>query len=91
MSLVARKAFGERRYAQARVAWYAEDDRPGPSEVITPAATVVDVGGGWSLGPNLSLRALARNVLDEKYYASPDPRWVYAAGRSLTLTAALHF
>jgi hemoglobin/transferrin/lactoferrin receptor protein len=91
LSIVGRKAFGARGYAQTRLAWYAEDDRPGPSEVATPGATIVDIGGGWNLGPRLGLRALARNVFDEKYYASPDPRWVYAAGRSLTLTASLQF
>jgi outer membrane receptor protein involved in Fe transport len=90
-SLVARKSFGERAYAQARLAIYADDDRPGPSEVVSPGATLLDLGGGWRAGRHVELRAHLRNLLDEKYYASPDPRWVYAPGRSATLTASLQF
>jgi outer membrane receptor protein involved in Fe transport len=90
-SVVGRKAIAERGYVQARLAWYAKDERPGPSEVTTPGATVVDLGGGWRAGQYVELRALARNVFDETYYSSPDPRWVYAAGRSVSLTASLRF
>ena len=30
-------------------------------------------------------------VLNESYYASPDPRWVYAPGRTAHLTTVLTF
>ena len=73
--IVGRKEFGRRGYAQTRVAWYGKDERPGPSEIAAPGATLVDAGGGWRLHQNLELRALARNLLNDTYYASPDPRF----------------
>ena len=78
-------------YAQTRVAFYAEDDRPGPSEIAAPGATLLDVGAGWRLLPQLELRGLLRNLLDDDYYASPDARWVFAPGRSVSLTAVVQF
>jgi outer membrane receptor protein involved in Fe transport len=91
VSVLGRKAFTERVYAHARVALHAEDDRPGPSEVDAPGATLVDVGGGWRLGRHLDLRGVVRNLSNARYYASPDPRWVYAPGRSASVTASLQF
>ena len=91
LSVLARKTFLERAYAQARLAWAADDDRPGPTEVAAPGAAIVDLGGGWMVLPHLELRAVARNLLDESYYASPDPRWVPAPGRSFSLTAVIQF
>ena len=91
VSFVGRKSFGEGAYAQVRFAIYAEDHRPGPSEVDSPGATLLDVGGGWRAGRHVELRAQIRNLTNETYYASPDPRWVYAPGRSATLTASLQF
>ena len=64
----------------------ADDERPGPSEIAAPSATVVDLSGGWKFTRHLELRGIVRNLLDDEYYASPDTRWVYAAGRSLSLT-----
>jgi hypothetical protein len=32
-----------------------------------------------------------RNLLDDDYYASPDPRFVLAPGRSLSVTAVVQF
>jgi outer membrane receptor protein involved in Fe transport len=90
-TLLGRKDFNERFYAQSRLAWYADDERPGPSEIAAPGATVVDVGGGWRPLPRLDLRGLVRNLFDATYYASPDPRWVLAAGRSFNLTAVVEF
>jgi outer membrane receptor protein involved in Fe transport len=91
VSLLGRKAFGERVYAHARLAMAADDDRPGPSEVAVPGATLIDLGGGWRIGPALELRGFVRNLLDETYYSSPDPRRVYAPGRSASLTLAVQF
>jgi outer membrane receptor protein involved in Fe transport len=86
-----RKDFGERAFGQLRMAFLAEDDRPGPSEVAAPGATVIDLAGGWHFTRNLELRGLVRNLLDDSYYASPDPRWVWAAGRSASLTLGVQF
>ena len=44
-----------------------------------------------SFTKNLELRGNVRNLLDDAYYASPDPRWVYAPGRSASLTLAVQF
>ena len=90
-SVMARKDFNERIYAQTRLAWYAADDRPGPSEIAAPGATLLDAGAGWQFMPQFGLRAQLRNLLDDEYYASPDPRFVLAPGRSVSLTAVVQF
>ena len=86
-----RKDFAQRAFAQMRMAFLADDHRPGPSEVVAPGANVIDLSGGWRFTPNLEVRGLVRNLLDDSYYASPDPRWVWAAGRSASLTLAVQF
>jgi hemoglobin/transferrin/lactoferrin receptor protein len=90
-SVLGRKDFGERVYAQLRAAFYAKDDRPGPSEIAAPGATVLDAGAGWRITRQLMLRGLLRNLLDDEYYASPDARWVWAPGRSANVTAVVQF
>mgnify|MGYP006201577495 CR=1 FL=1 len=89
--LVVRKNWTSRAYGQVRASLMAADDRPGPSEIDAPGAQVIDVSGGWRVTPALELRGIMRNVLDDAYYASPDPRWVYAAGRSGSVTLAFEF
>jgi hemoglobin/transferrin/lactoferrin receptor protein len=88
---VVRKDFAVRAYAQLRASFFSRDDRPGPSEVDAPGAQVVDISGGWRFRPGLELRGMIRNLLDDAYYASPDVRWVYAPGRSGSLTLAFEF
>jgi outer membrane receptor protein involved in Fe transport len=88
---IVQKDVGRRAYSQVRVSLMADDERPGPSEVPMPGAQVVDVSGGWRLTSGLELRAIVRNLLDEAYYASPDPRWVYAPGRSASVTLGFDF
>ena len=91
ISLLARREFGERAFAHLRFAIHAEDDRPGPSEVAAPGATLLDAGAGWRFHKSLELRGSARNLLNDAYYASPDPRFVLAPGRSATLTIVAQF
>jgi outer membrane receptor protein involved in Fe transport len=91
VSATGRKDFSGRGYAQVRLAFHAEDNRPGPSEVAAPGATLVDLGGGWRPVSPLEIRVGVRNLLDDDYYASPDPRWVFAPGRSLSLSAVVEF
>ena len=88
---VLQKEVGTRAYGQVRVSLVAGDPRPGPSEVSAPGAQIIDLSGGWRFARRLELRAILRNVLDDEYYASPDPRWVYAPGRSGSLTLAFAF
>ena len=65
--------------ASSRVARFATDDRPGPSEIAAPGHTNVDVGASW-LWARIEVRGAIRNVLNRAYYASPDPRFVLAPG-----------
>jgi outer membrane receptor protein involved in Fe transport len=91
LSILGRKSFDDRVYAHVRLSVHADDDRPGPSEVEAPGATLMDLGCGWRLARQLELRGVVRNVTNARYYASPDPRWVYAPGRSASLTASVQF
>lgn len=91
LSMLARKEFGDRGYAHSRIAYQADDDRPGPSEIAAPGATLLDIGGGCRIVPRLELRGSLRNLLDDEYYASPDARWVWAPGRSASVTAVVQF
>jgi hemoglobin/transferrin/lactoferrin receptor protein len=88
-----RQDFGEgkRGYAQIRAALSGEDDRPGPSEIVAPGSTIVDLSAGWRVSKHVDLRGSIRNLLDDDYYASPDPRFVYAAGRSASVTLGFQF
>lgn len=86
-----RKEFARGIFGQARLAFAAEDDRPGPSEIAAPGYTLLDLSGGWRLSPQLELRGIIRNMLNDEYYASPDPRFVLAPGRSASLTAVVQF
>ena len=88
---IVQKDFGTRAYGQVRMAFMADDDRPGPSEIAAPGAQILDLSAGWRFARNVELRGVARNLLDEAYYASPDPRWVYAAGRSGSVTVGFQF
>ncbi len=90
-SLLLRKDFAGRAFAQMRTAFLAKDERPSPSEVAAPGATLIDLAGGFRFVKYLELRANARNLLNDAYYASPDPRWVYAPGRSASVTLAFQF
>jgi outer membrane receptor protein involved in Fe transport len=74
-----------------RVARYGEDDRPGPSEVAAPGHTNVDVGASWAPHPRLEVRGLVRNLLNQEYYASPDPRFVLAPGVNGAVTVVLKY
>jgi hemoglobin/transferrin/lactoferrin receptor protein len=91
VSVLGRKQFTDGIFALARLGVYAKDDRPGPSEVAAPGATLIDAGAGWRIVRGLELRGYLRNLLNEAYYASPDPRFVLAPGRSASLTVAVHF
>ncbi|HSK08649.1 MAG TPA: TonB-dependent receptor [Vicinamibacterales bacterium] len=82
LALQLRKQLGARAFAQVRAAVHARDDRPGPTEVAMPGYTMLDASAGYKVTDNLELRFVGRNLLDQRYYASPDPRWVWAPGAS---------
>lgn len=76
-------------FAQVRTAWFADDDRPGPTERAAPGYTLLDAGAGVTVIDGLDLRVSARNLLNESYLASQDVRAVLAPGRSLALSAVV--
>jgi outer membrane receptor protein involved in Fe transport len=86
-----RKTFGRDVSAFIRAGRYASDMRPGPSEIPAPGHTNVDVGGTWTASPRLEIRGAIRNLLDESYYASPDPRFVLAPGINGFVTIRVRF
>jgi hemoglobin/transferrin/lactoferrin receptor protein len=90
VSLQARKSFGP-GFLQLRAAAYAHDDRPGPNEIEAPGYAIVDLGGGFRVSRWLELQAYVRNLLNQEYYASPEPRFVLAPGISASFTTLLQF
>jgi hemoglobin/transferrin/lactoferrin receptor protein len=74
-----------------RVAAIAPHDAHGPSEVPTPGYSIVDAGAAWRVTRRLQVLGVMRNVLDEAYYSSAGPRWVYAPGRHGFLTVVVEF
>ena len=90
-SVLVRKMFGTRASAFVRLATYADDDRPGPSEVDAPGHTNLDLGATWSLHRRLEIRGAVRNLLNDEYYASPDPRFVLAPGINGFVTIAFRY
>jgi iron complex outermembrane receptor protein len=90
-AVVLRKRVMEKGSAHVRVATFATDSRPGISEIRAPGYTLLDAGASWFVTPQVELRANGRNLLNRTYFASPDPRWVYAPGRSASVTAVIGF
>jgi hemoglobin/transferrin/lactoferrin receptor protein len=74
-----------------RVSAFASHDAPGPSEVATPAHAMVDAGASWRISRQVQVVSLMRNLLNESFYSSAGPRWVYAPGRRGSVTAVLEF
>lgn len=91
VSLMLRKRLLDKGSAHVRLATFATDNRPGVSEIRAPGYTLLDAGASWWVSPNVELRANGRNLLNRTYYASPDPRFVFAPGRSASVTAAISF
>ena len=74
-----------------RVTAFASHDAAGPSEVPTPASTLVDAGASWRIGRHLQVVGTMRNLLNDSYYSSAGPRWVYAPGRHGSVTVVLEY
>ena len=74
-----------------RVTGFASHDAAGPSEVPTPGYCLVDAGVSWRAMPHLQVVGTLRNLLNDSYYSSAGPRWVYAPGRHGTVTALVGF
>ena len=91
LSVQLRKQFSPRAFAQVRTAFFADDNEPGPTERAVPGYTMLDVSGGYTIASPIEVRVLARNLLNETYYASQDTRAVLAAGRSASLVVNVRF
>ncbi len=76
---------------QLGVAVFARDERPGPTEIVTPSYATVDLGAGWRLSESVELRATVRNLFDSAYPASPDRRAVLAPGINAVITVVGEF
>lgn len=88
---ILRKAFAQRAFAQVRLAFYSDDDHPGPTEIAVPGYTLLDLQGGYTVARPLEVRLLLRNLLNDEYFASQDRRTVLASGRSIAVTLAARF
>jgi iron complex outermembrane receptor protein len=84
--LAIRHRIGPRWWWQGRLGSYLEDDRPGPTERVVPAYTLLDAGVGLRLNDAVELQLSCRNLLDRAYQASADEASVLAPGRSVQLT-----
>jgi hemoglobin/transferrin/lactoferrin receptor protein len=91
ISFVVRRALTANLMVFGRLARYARDDRPGPSEVEAPGHTNLDAGATWTPTKRFELRGSVKNLLNEEYYASPDPRFVPAPGINGSVTALVRF
>jgi outer membrane receptor protein involved in Fe transport len=86
-----RHPLGSRAFVSLRSTFYAEDDRPGPTEVRMPGYTLLDAVCGVEVTKQLNLNLNVRNVLDRTYPVSPDARAVPAPGINAVLTAVARF
>ena len=86
-----RQRLSDRTYGLLRLAWFAADNDPGPTERATPAYFIMDLGGGWKFNSWGSLRLWVRNLLDRAYPVSADRRAVLAPGISAVVTLQAEF
>lgn len=86
VALQLRKGFGPKVDAGARIAVFARDRDPGPTETTVPGYGTLDLFGGWSVSRRFELRLALRNVLDRAYASSADAKAVLAPGRAGALT-----
>lgn len=90
-AMVRHSAAGARLSSYIRLSRIFAHAAAGPTEVATPGHTQVDVAANWAIRPGIEVRAVARNLLDQRFYASAGPRWVFGAGRHGSLTLLLTF
>jgi outer membrane receptor protein involved in Fe transport len=70
----------------SRIAVYARDNHPGPSEQTVPGYVTADAGFGYQLREGLEIQLLGRNLLDRRFLDSSDEKAVLAPGRTVELT-----
>jgi len=72
-------------WCQVGAAYHARDDRPGPTEKITPSYALLNASVGWRFIEALELRVNLKNLTDERYPAGQDALAPLAPGRSLAV------
>ena len=73
------------------LSWFADDTRPGPSEVDREGWISLDVSFSRQLTGSLELRLNAANLTNETRYASSDEISALSPGRTLGITLAGRF
>lgn len=91
VSLQVRKLWGPGMSVYLRGAATARDDRPGPTEREVPGYLTLDLGASWRPTPRLEVGGIVRNLLDQEYLASQDPRAVPAPGIQGVITLLVQF
>ncbi len=76
---------GAKAWAYLRVAAYAKDDSPGPSEQEVGAYERYDIGLGWRFNERFEVRVQGRNLTDELYLESADEVSAFARGRTMSV------
>jgi len=89
--IVVRRELSERGYAILRFANFGMDAKPGPTEIVVPGYTTLDMGAGWKMSEKIELRGTIRNLLDQAYLITPDRRAVFAPGISGVFTVVAEF
>jgi len=90
-ALGVRRPIGSRAFALVRAVFYAEDNRPGPTEIKMPGYTSLDAVVGATVLKRLDVNLTLRNLLNETYPVSPDARAVPAPGFNGIVTLVARF
>ena len=80
-----------RLWLRARGTLFARKDRPGPTEIATPTYGLVDLAGGYQVGPGLEVRVALGNLFDKEYPATQDALAVAGPGRHVAVSVAGRF
>jgi outer membrane receptor protein involved in Fe transport len=80
-----------RFWIEPRVTLSAAKKNPGPLEMATDGYVLLDTILGCKVNSNLSLVAIAQNILDTAYRASADEKGVDAPGRGFVFKAKFSF
>lgn len=87
--LLGGKAFLDRLWLEFNFLHSFEKSDPGPAEVFNNAYTVINLKGGYYITSSLYFYIKMGNILNQSYYANPDPDIPFAKGANIS--AGLHF
>ena len=84
--LTVRHAFSEVLWGRLRARLVARDDEPGPTEIITPGYSVLDLSAGFDVSRTFEVVVSGSNLFDERYPVSADVDAPLAPGRSAAIS-----